>query len=127
MYRFDHDSGSNVLHITAEGFWSVPTASAFCVAAVAKGSSIRLRYGDFAIVADARSSQIQSGPVAELLHGLLPKARLISQGPIALIGAGMLSKLQMDRLFSGDGIRSFLDYDQALAWIGDEWIAKRAA
>jgi hypothetical protein len=33
----------------------------------------------------------------------------------------MLNKLQIDRLFSGKRVRSFLDRDQAVAWIDAEW------
>jgi hypothetical protein len=127
MYRLDHDPVANILHITAEGFWDLPGTAAFGVAAIAKGTAIRLRHGHFAIVVDARNFPIQSGTVAETNSLLMPKARLLTNGPIAIVAGSMLNKLQNERFFSGDRLRHFIDYDQAMAWIDAEWTSKRAA
>ena len=54
MYGFDHDPTTNILRITARGFWDVPTVGAFGAAAVARGTAIRLRHGRFAILNDVR-------------------------------------------------------------------------
>jgi hypothetical protein len=121
MYRLDHDAVANIFHISAKGFWDVPTAVAFGAACVAKGGAIRLRHGHFAILIDARNFPIQSQAVAHVTGLLLAEARLLTNGPVAFVAGAMLNKLQIDRLFSGERVRSFLDRDQAVAWIDAEW------
>lgn len=127
MFSLRHDDAANVLEIEARGFWDMATVAAFGAAAVARGSAIRLRRRHYAIFVDARGMSTQSGAVASAIALLLPKARLLTDGPIALVGANMLNKLQIDRLVSGERIRTFLDYDQARVWLHEEWIANRAA
>lgn len=127
MYHLRHDAAANVIEITAEGFWDLATVAAFGTAAVAKGAAIRLRHGQYAVFVDARAMPIQSGAVAAAVALLLPRARLLTRGPIALVGGNMLNKLQMDRVLAGDSIRSFVDYDEARAWLADQWTTKRAA
>lgn len=127
MYRLHHDAASNVLEIDTEGFWDLPTVATFGAAAVAKGTAIRLRHGQYAIFVDARAMPTQSGAVAAAVALLLPKARLLTRGPIVLVGGNMLNKLQMDRVLAGENIRSFLDHGEARAWLAAEWTTKRAA
>lgn len=116
-YEIAYDLPSRTLKITTYGFWSGGLAAKFATELIAKGTAIRLRHGKFYTLVDMRNAPIQPASVIESLAGMMPKALMVTKSPIAAVAASSLAKLQTERYLTAPNCRTFLDYDDADAWM----------
>lgn len=116
-YEIDYDLPSRTLTITTYGFWSGSLAAKFAVELIAKGTAIRLRHATFYTLIDMRNAPIQPASVIESLAGMMPKALMVTKSPIAAVAASSLGKLQTERYLTAPNCRTFLEYEEADAWM----------
>ncbi|WP_242414379.1 hypothetical protein [Sphingomonas panni] len=116
-YNIEYDIPNRTLKITTYGFWSAGLAAKFAAELIAKGTAIRLRHGAFYTFVDMRNAPIQPANVIDALAGMMPKALMLTKAPIAAVAASSLGKLQTERYLTAPNCRTFLDYDEADAWM----------
>ncbi|MEH3039446.1 MAG: hypothetical protein PGN21_05210 [Sphingomonas paucimobilis] len=116
-YDIQYDIPNRTLEITSYGFWPAGLAAKFAAELIAKGTAIRLRHGPFYTMVDLRNAPIQPASVIDALAGMMPKALMLTKAPIAAVAASSLGKLQTERYLTAPNCRTFLDYDEADAWM----------
>ncbi|NJR78288.1 hypothetical protein [Sphingomonas corticis] len=125
MYKIAYIDATRTLEITTWGFWTVATIAAFSAEAVAKFTALRLRHGPVAVLADMRQAPIQTNEVIGGVEALMRKAVRLTSFPIAAVAGSMLGKLQSERVLTAPNCRTFLDIDEARAWIDAHMPASR--
>ncbi len=120
MYTISFDVPTKTLTIVTEGFWSVATTAAFSAELLARGTAARLYHGRFVVLADLRKAAIQPLKVIDALEAMMPKALKVTSAPIAAVVASHLAKLQTERYLKADNCRTFLDIDEAKAWLAGD-------
>lgn len=120
MYTISFDVPTKTLTIVTEGFWSVATAAAFSAELLAWGTAARLYHGRFVVLADLRKAAIQPLKVVDALEAMMPKALKVTSAPIAAVVASHLAKLQTERYLKAENCRTFLDIDEAKAWLASD-------
>ncbi|PZT91375.1 MULTISPECIES: hypothetical protein [unclassified Sphingomonas] len=116
-YAIDHDAAARLLTITTAGFWSVALTTRFAAELLAKGTALRLRHGAFYTLVDMRAAPIQSGGVIDTLAAMMPRALQLTTAPIAAVAGSNLGKMQTERYLRAPNCRTFLDIDEARAWM----------
>ncbi len=94
--------------------------AAFTVEVLARGTALRLRYGQVAVLADMRLAPIQSSEVVDGIGTLLARGLHLIRGPIAAVAGSTLGKLQSERVLNAANCRTFLDMREAQVWIDSE-------
>ncbi|MET3763110.1 hypothetical protein [Sphingomonas sp. UYEF23] len=125
MYDIRFDATRRVFVITSVGFWTLGTLASFSAATVAQGMAMRVRYGPYAVLNDARDYPIQSSQVAHGLELLMAQSLKITSGPVVTVVNKALNKMQAERVLNAPNSRVFLDWDEANAWLEQEWVSKR--
>ena len=120
MYTIAFDVPTKTLTIVTEGFWSLATTAAFSAELLARGTAARLYHGRFVVLADLRKAAIQPLKVVDALEAMMPKALKITSAPIAAVVASHLAKLQTERYLKAENCRTFLDIDEAKAWLAGD-------
>lgn len=120
MYTISFDTPTKTLIIVTEGFWSVATTAAFSAELLARGAAARLYHGRFVVLADLRKAAIQPLKVVDALEAMMPKALKVTSAPIAAVVASHLAKLQTERYLKAENCRTFLDIDEAKAWLAGD-------
>ncbi len=124
MYSSRFDPEQRVFYMTLEGFWSQATVVAFSTTMLARGVATRLRHGQFAIVADARTFPVQAAAVAEALERTMHQSAKITAGPFYTVVNSMLSKAQAVRVSTSPNSHVFTDWDEAQAALKRDWIGR---
>lgn len=127
MFEIRFDDRSRIMHVRTEGFWSLATLATFSASALARFTATRLKSGHFATLVDCRDFPVQAGDVAAGLELIAAKSAKITTGPVATITANPLNKLQADRIMATPQFRSFLNREDAMAWLRERWPPARAA
>ena len=117
MYAISFDAPTRTLHIVTEGFWTIPVTAAFSAELLARGARARLTHGPFVVLADLRKGAIQPTNVIDALAAMMPKALKITSAPIAAVVSSNLAKMQTERYLSAPNCRTFMDMDEAKAWL----------
>ena len=120
MYTIAFDVPTKTLTIVTEGFWSLATTAAFSAELLARGTAARLYHGRFVVLADLRKAAIQPLKVVDALEAMMPKALKVTSAPIAALVASHLAKLQTERYLKAPNCRTFLDIDEAKAWLAGD-------
>lgn len=120
MYEISFDTESKTLTIVTAGLWSTATTATFCAEVLARGTWARIHHGRFVVLADLRRAAVQPAEVIDGLAAMMPKALKITSAPIAAVVSSMLAKMQTERYLRGDNCRTFIDYDEARAWLNAE-------
>ena len=127
MYRTDFDAERRILTITVEGFWTLATVLTFSTKMIALGTGLKLKHGDYAVLNDARKFPVQANEVARALDLLNAQSVKITKAPVATVVSTMLAKLQSERIMGSEINRTFLDWDEAVAWLDTMWTKHIAA
>ena len=120
LYTIAFDVPTKTLNIVTEGFWSVATTAAFSAELLARGTAARLYHGRFVVLADLRTAAIQPLKVIDALEAMMPKALKVTSAPIAAVVASHLAKPQTERYLKAPNCRTFLDIDEAKAWLAGD-------
>lgn len=121
MYTISFDAPSRTLRLTLKGLWSAATLAGFAAELLVKATAARVRYGDFALLSDASGFPVQTARVAEGFEAILARGAKVHAGPVAIVVASVLNKMQAERTLKSPRLRVFLSLDEARQWLATEW------
>jgi len=118
MYAIRYDAKDNILHFSLAGLWVMSDVEKFAVDISQTFLTIpEERRGNHSTLSDTAAFPVQARDVSMALGSLMDRSRALNTGRKAIVVGSMLNKLQADRTLSGPDVRTFLVYEEALAWI----------
>src|SRR3569833_1029475 len=115
MYRIDHDSRTNILRLTPEGFWDAATVDRLTEEIRPIAQRIKASGRPLLVLSDARKFTVQSQEVMERFARL---DQMVGVRPdrLAIVSESTLVKLQGERIDIGNA-RFFTTSAEAEAWL----------
>ena len=123
MFTVDTDEPAGLLHLKLAGFWTSDTVRGFIAALLPAVEQMQRRVGGYSILSDSTEFPVQSPEVSEQFTRIMAAGAGRSRGRTAIVVAGMLNKLQAQRIFKGPHVGVFLTRDEALAWLAETPVA----
>jgi hypothetical protein len=117
MYTLDYDQPARTLVVAIRGCWTPLDLAQFSVVGLARAGTIRVRHGEFAILLDLTHAPIQPQALMPGIAPLLAQTLKLTSARIATVVGSTLAKLQAERVMSAPTCRTFLDMEEAKAWI----------
>lgn len=120
MYELSFDEQENLMVRRLWGFWTVETARAYVAEVDKLFARISSRHPDFNILSDSRDFPPQAAEVGAVMTEAMRRFAENHKCKIAIVVSGVLSKLQMERIYPFPHIRGFLDEQSAREWLKQE-------
>ena len=117
MYSIRFDADTHILHLRLEGFWSEQTLAAFTAELLRTITALRAQHRRYAVLSDSRQFGIQSPEVSQGFERIMAHGATANPSPTAIVVAGVLNKMQVERTMKSDRLRAFLNEADARAWL----------
>ncbi len=117
MFRIDYDRAANCLAIHVTGFWRPEDVPPFSDALEAQCRAASAVSRHFATLIHSGDFPVQTNDVADLLTGVMVRCIGLTQGPVAIVVASQLNKLQVERTLVHPRVRAFLSAAEVRPWL----------
>ena len=121
LYDIRFDPDRRLFRLTLSGFWTMATVIRFAAELLVRTTAARARHGRFAMFSDSSEFPVQSTQVAQHFERMMARGIATNVGPMAILVASQLNKLQAERVFGTDRVRVFTDRALAEAWLDANW------
>lgn len=118
-FEIDVDESRGLIEFRLAGHWRMETVARFRVGLANAYDRLARKghaSGSLLILADCRAHGVQPQDIMAALADLAQELTTVAKRT-AVVVAGMLHKMQVERVSPDDRIRTFSDYEEATAWL----------